>query len=559
MKRVQFGSMALVAIALVGCGKREEVVVEKPYTVTKGDVSVSIIESGTVDAIRSVEVKPQVTGRISRLLVDEGDQVVQGQLLAVIDPQETRLSYDQTNAQLVGAEAGVARSTIEIAQRRKTAAVALAQAEARVTQLELEVKNTPALLNAEIASAEANLRSAKADRDRIKNSTQPTQIAATKATLQEAEQNLRNAKFEYDRQVELEKQGYSALKNVQNAQLNVQLAQTRLENSRVAMNRQEAGLEADMKRADEAVAAAETTVRRAKTNLYTIPSKKAELNSARAEVLRARAGLSDPALLEKSRQQGEASVAQLRSALQESNRKLNETSIKSPLTGTVSKKLLQIGEMASGLSSFSAGSTIFKIEDRTKMRVKLAVNEIDIAKLNVGMPSEVTVDAVPNEKITGKISKMAPARQLTAAGTEVQVGTDAVVKYEVEIVLDKTVPALRSGMSAKCTMNVASSKNVVFLPVEYVEKKDNEFFVYFPGVAVKKGEVAKPTKQKIKVGVISNSRYEILSGVKAGDNVVKPAFSGPARKGFMSMGPDDDGGDPDDKVGNDAAAKDAKK
>ena len=208
MKRVQFGSMALIAIALVGCGKREEVVVEKPYTVTKGEVSVSIIESGTVDAIRSVEVKPQVTGRVAKLLVDEGDQVVEGQLLAVIDPKETRLSYDQTNAQLSGAEAGVARSTIEIEQRRKTAAVALAQAEARVTQLELEVKNTPALLNAEIASAEANLRSAVADRDRIKNSAQPTQVAATKATLQESEQNLRNAKFEYERQVELEKQGY---------------------------------------------------------------------------------------------------------------------------------------------------------------------------------------------------------------------------------------------------------------------------------------------------------------------------------------------------------------
>jgi HlyD family secretion protein len=550
MKRVQFGSMALVAIALVGCGKREEVVAEKPYTVTKGDVSISIIESGTVDAIRSVEVKPQITGRISKLLVDEGDRVVEGQLLAVIDPQETRLSYDQTNSQLVGAEAGVARSTIEIAQRKKTAAVALAQAEARVTQLELEVKNTPALLKAEIASAEANLRSAEADRDRIKNSSQPTQIAATKATLQEGEQNLRNAKFEYERQVELEKQGYSALKNVQNAQLNVQLAQTRLENARVAMNRQEAGLEADMKRANEAVAVAETTVRRAKTNLYTVASKRAELDSARAEVLRARAGLSDPALLEKSRQQGEASVAQLRSALQESARKLNETSIKSPLTGTISKKLLQIGEMASGLSSFSAGSTIFKIEDRTKMRVKLAVNEIDIAKLSVGMPAEVAVDAVPNEKISGKISKMAPARQLVN-GAEVQVGTDAVVKYEVEIVLDKTVPALRSGMSAKCTMNVASSKNVVFLPVEYVEKKENEFFVYIPGAVLKKGEVSKPTKQKIKVGVISNSRYEVLSGVKAGDSVVKPTFSGPPRKGFMSMGPEDEG--------DDAAAKDSKK
>ncbi len=545
--------MALLAIALVGCGKREEVVAEKPYTVTKGDVSVSIIESGTVDAIRSVEVKPQVTGRISRLLVDEGDQVVSGQLLAVIDPQETRLSYDQTRAQLTGAEAGVERSTIEIAQRRKTAAVALAQAEARVKQLELEVKNTPLLLKAEIASAEANLRSAMADRDRIKNSSQPTQVAATKASLQEAEQNLRNAKFEYERQVELEKQGYSALKNVQNAQLSVQLAQTRLENARVAMNRQEAGLEADMKRANEAVAAAETTVRRAKTNLYTVASKRADLDSARAEVLRARAGLSDPALLEKGREQGQASVSQLRSALEDSARKLNETSIKSPLTGIVSKKMLQIGEMASGLSSFSAGSTIFKIEDRTRMRVKLAVNEIDIARLKLGMETEVTVDAIPNEKLVGRISKMAPSRQLSATGAEVQVGTDAVVKYEVEIVLDNSSNALRSGMSAKCRMNVASKKNVVFLPVEYVEKKDGEFFVYFPGVAAKPGEKAKNTKQKITVGITANSRYEVVSGVKEGDKIVKPEFNGPPRKGFMQMGPDDE------EATDEAAKKDDKK
>lgn len=543
MKRVQFGSMALVAIALVGCGKREEVVAEKPYTVTKGDVAVSIIESGTVDAIRSVEVKPQVTGRISQLMVDEGDQVVSGQLLAVIDPKETRLSYDQTRAQLTGAEAGVARSSIEISQRRKTAAVALAQAEARVQQLELEIQNTPKLIEADVDSAEANVRSAKADRDRLKQSSQPTQVASTSASLNEAEQNLRNAKLEYERQVELEKQGYSALKNVQNAQLTVELAQTRLANARTAMDRQDAGLRAEMKRADEAVSSAEAALVRAKANRYQLPSKRAELASARAEVLRARAGLSDPELLAKGREQSQASVAQLRSALEDSARKLNETEIKSPLTGIVSKKMLQIGEMASGLSSFSAGSTIFKIEDRTRMRVKLAVNEIDIARLSIGMPTEVTVDAIPGEKLAGKISKMAPARQLSAAGTEVQVGTDAVVKYEVEIVLDNTSNRLRSGMSAKCRMNVASKKDVVFLPVEYVEKKDDQFFVYFPGVPAKKGEKAVSKKQKISVGVVSNSRYEVLSGVKSGDQLVKPEFSGPARKGFMQMGPDDGGDD----------------
>lgn len=540
--KFQYVGFSILALAVVGCGKREEVAVEKPYTVTKGDVSSSIIESGTIDAIRSVEVKPQVTGRISRLLVDEGASVVEGQLLAVIDPKETRLQFDQTRAQLRGAEAQVSRSAIEIEQRRKTARVAVSQAEARVKQLELEVKSTPALLQAEVASAEANLRSAIANRDGLKNSTQPTQVASTKAQLEEAQENLRNAKFELERQKELETKGYSALKNVQVAQLNVEVAEARLRNAQAASERQAQGLSAELKRADEQVEVAKTQLVRAKANLFQAPSKRAELESARAEVLRARAGLSDPMLLEKGKEQSQASVEQLRSALENNARQLNETEIKSPLTGIVSKKMLQIGEMASGLSSFSAGSTIFKIEDRTRMRVKLAVNEIDIAKLRLGMEAEVTVDAIANKTMKGKISKMAPARQLVN-GQEVQVGTDAVVKYEVEIVLDEANAELRSGMSAKCQMNTAKRTNVVYVPAEYVEKKGTEYYVYFPGPKVKPGEKAKNEKKKISVGVITGSRYEVTSGLKEGDKLVKPEFSGPPRKGFMQMGPDDDSGD----------------
>jgi hypothetical protein len=47
----------------------------------------------------------------------------------------------------------------------------------------------------------------------------------------------------------------------------------------------------------------------------------------------------------------------------------------------------------------------------------------------------------------------------------------------------------------------------------------------------------------LKVGLVTASRVEILSGVKAGDKVVKPDFSGPKRKGFMQMGPDDESND----------------
>lgn len=533
--------LILVGMSLQSCGKREAPTTEKPYEVTKGDVAVSIIETGTVDAVRTVEIKPQVTGRLAELFVDEGSMVVAGQLLAVIDPQETQLRVEQGRAQLMGAQSVVERSSLEIDQRRKTAKAALAQAEARVKQLELEIANQPSLLQADVKQAEAALASAEQDRDRLVKSSQPTQKVSTLASLNEAEQNLKNAKLEVERQRDLERKGFVSLRAVQTAELNVGVAEARYRTARESFSRLEAGLNAELQRSEEAVKTARAQVQRARANLFQLGTRKEDLASAKAEVERAKASLTDPALLEKTKQQGQATVMQLSSALRDQERQLNETKVKSPISGIVTKRVLQVGELATGLSQFGAGSTILKIEDRTKMRVKLAVNEIDVARLSIGMKAEVMVDALQGQKFSGTISKIAPARQ-EAAGQTVQVGTDSVVKYEVEIVLDESSKSLKSGMSAKCTMNADKRTNVVYLPVEYTEKKDGAYFAAFPPKDLKDPNA---TKQRIplKVGLVTASRVEIVSGVKVGDKVVKPDFSGPKRKGFMQMGPDDESND----------------
>lgn len=528
----------ILALAIVGCGKREEPTAEKPLTVTRGDVEITIIENGTVDAIKTVEAKPQVTGRISKLFVDEGSVVKAGDLLAIIDPKPTQLQLDQNRAQLIGAQSQVDRSTIEIEQRKKTARVAVQQAEARVKQLELELASSPALLQAEITQAQANLDSALQDRDRLVKNSQPTQLATAKANLDEAEQNLRNAEIDYKRQQDLEAKGYVSAKVVETAKLALDNARTRFLNMKTTYDRIDAGFTADLARADEAIKANRAALSRAKTNLYTLATKKEDLTSARAELERAKAGLADPALLEKSRLQSKASVMQLQSSMQETERLLRETQVRSSISGIVTKRLLQEGENATGLGQFSSGTTILRIEDRTKMRVKLAVNEIDVARLTRGMVAEVNVDALPGKTLTGRISKIAPAKQAVEGQTTL-VGSDSVVKYEVEIILDSVDPGLKSGMSAKCTMRVASKKNVVFLPASYVEKRGMEYYASFPANDPKNPK-AKPTSKKIKVGLVTSSRIEIIDGVKEGDQVVQPEFKGPPRKGFMQMGPDDD-------------------
>jgi len=224
----------------------------------------------------------------------------------------------------------------------------------------------------------------------------------------------------------------------------------------------------------------------------------------------------------------------------DAERQLSETDIRAPISGIVTKKALQVGELATGLSQFSSGTTIVKIEDRTAMRVKLDVNEIDVAKMTLGMPAKIDVDAIPNHTFNGVVKKIAPASKdssASASTTTTTASTDSVVKYEVEILLKDAVPQLRSGMSAKCTMEVLNHPNVLLLPLEYVGKEGKKSFVEIPPKKPGPGVVA--DRQYIVVGASSGSLVEIVSGVTKGTTVQKPLYKGPARKGAMQFGNDD--------------------
>jgi HlyD family secretion protein len=531
MKLKSMAPLIALAVVLSSCGKREVAVAEKPYEVTLGTVSTSIIETGTVGAYRTVEVKPQVTGRLKRLNFDEGDSVVKGELMAIIDPQETQLRVSQNRAQLIGAQSQVDRSSLEITQRKQSAAASLIQAKSRVRQLEAEIETQPALLRADVEVAEANLASNIQDLERLLKSTQPINRASIQASLDEASENLKNTKLELERQKDLEQKGFVSLRDVQTATLNVQVAEARYRSAKESSLKLNAGLDSDIARANEAINTAKAQVKRAKASLFQLKSRREDLINAKAAVSLAEAALKDPALLQKGKLQNAASVMQLKSQLSESERQLGETRVISPIEGIVTKKLLQVGELATGLSTFGSGSTIYKVEDRSRMRVNLAVNEVDVARLVVGMKATVKVDAFNNESFEGRVTKIAPARQETN-GQAVQVGTDSVVKYEVEIVLNNTNHKLRSGMSAKCNINVANRKNAVFVPGSYLDKKDDQYYA-----SVVSGASSKPERRKVKVGIITTAKVEILSGLKAGEKLITPEFNGPKRKGFMEGGP----------------------
>lgn len=506
--------------------------------VEKGDLTVEVVETGTLQAVKVVEIKSRVSGRVKRLYVDEGDYVKSGQLIAEIDPQETQLQVDQNLAQIRGAQAGTDRQSIEIAQRRVTASNALSKARSNLRQTEMELKIQPGLTLASITAAKSAYEGAKQAYDQLVNVTHPNSRTSASVALKDAQNNLENANRELLRQTKLLEQGYVSVRDVESARLQVQLAETKLQSVQDSNSRLEENQRLDREQASERMKQAKAELDRATANTIQDRVKREQYARAVKDVSDAEAQLRDVAALEAGRRQQLAQVQQLRSVLSDGQRQLRETRIVAPIDGLVTSKLVQEGELVASLNSFSAGSTIVQIEDRSKMVVKLNINEIDVAKLKLGTKADVKVDAFPNDSFRGSVTKIAPASIATsAAGASTSAG-EAVVKYKVEVTLVAPDEKLKSGMSGKCTMRVVDKKDVLRAPVDFVGQDEKGSYIMLAPKNTKDPK-DKGTRVDVVVGDKSSTYVEIKSGATLGQSIVKPDYKGPSRKGMMSFGPDD--------------------
>lgn len=221
--------------------------------------------------------------------------------------------------------------------------------------------------------------------------------------------------------------------------------------------------------------------------------------------------------------------------INQSPQQFKGSSLVAPIDGVVLTKNVEIGEsITSGVSSFNAGTVVFTVADVSKMIVKAGVNEVDIGKIKVGMPVRVTLDAYPKVKFQGRIDRIAPAVRID----------DKVRVFDVEIRLDAQGRELRSGMTANIEVNGERKEKVLTVPVESVFQRDDSEIVF---VKKKWDPKAKPVASKeakndkdawkkfferrtVVTGLADNSRVEILSGLKPGEEVALEDPTLPADK-----------------------------
>lgn len=155
-----------------------------------------------------------------------------------------------------------------------------------------------------------------------------------------------------------------------------------------------------------------------------------------------------------------ATVIRQRANLDLAKQRLEDATVQASVAGTVIEKPVSLGMViASASSSVSGGTTIIKMADLTKVRMRAQFNETDIGQIRAGQPAVVVVDAYPDRRFQGSVEKIEPQ-------AVVQQG---VTLFPVLVSLSNLDGALRPGMNGEVQVQIEMRPNVIAVPNEAIK------------------------------------------------------------------------------------------
>ncbi len=377
-------------------------------------------------------------GQVSEVLVQEGQPVEAGQVIAVLDTTEASLAVQQAETNLAAAQVRyeLVQST-EPARRLAditAARLALLQAQDALDKLEQNAQLETAQVQLAIATAQKALN--EAERNRL-NMNYPranqSTIDGAKAFYEIKQDELDKAQDEYDNVKHLPADNIErakALVNLRDAQNERDRALATL-NWYLGKNKEE-----DIAEADAQLALAKAQLENAQQRLAELqggPSAK-ELALANERIANAQA-LLDLANVQSVEQQlalAKAEVDAAQTRLDLAKAQLDRLSLKAPFAGEVTTVNIQPGEWV------LTGQHAVVLADLGTLLVETTnLTEIDVVQVSLGQSVSVAADALPGAEFAGTVESISKAYQ--------DVRGD--ITYATRIRLEETDPRLRWGMT----------------------------------------------------------------------------------------------------------------
>ena len=423
--------IGVVLLLLIGAGVGGSIYFRRPQTlevaaepIRKRDLEALVSASGKIQPKRQVNISANTMGRVTRLAVEEGQRVKQGQFLLEIDPRSL-------TGQLQRGQASVEAARSSLQQSR-------------------------------------------------------TLVEQAKATLELAEQNLK-------RQQELWKEGLTTRENLDRAQNDVNVRQAELR--------------------------------------------------ARQQDVRTR----------------EQQIRQEEAGLETTRYNLSQIIIESPMDGLVTRRNIEQGENVVVGTMNNAGTVLLTIADMSVIEAEVEVDETDIPNVSLGQRAKVTIDAVEGKTFGGRVTEIGNS-PIQAAGAAAAAGQRQATNFKVVITLDEEVPDVRPGFTCTADITTATRTQAVSVPIQSLTVREMLFdsknnLVHEPPPLRRRGgptasvetpvSAAEPppghTRKEtegvfvvrdgravfvpVTVGVAGERYFEVLSGLKEGDQVITGPFA----------------------------------
>jgi HlyD family secretion protein len=232
----------------------------------------------------------------------------------------------------------------------------------------------------------------------------------------------------------------------------------------------------------------------------TMTTALSDLSSAREKLNAARASETAVTLDGANSAQG-ARVMQLQAQIQNIQSNIAKTFMRSPFNGVVTKQEVEAGEIA------AAGEVIVSVISDDKLEIESNISEVNIGKIAVSNPVEITLDAYPGETFQGSVSYIDPGETII----------DAVVNYKVRIALTGTADTrIKSGLTANLTIETARRAGVLAIPSYAVKARDGKSYVM-----VTQGQGGVAQERAVELGIVGqDGTAEVLSGLSE-DEVIE--------------------------------------
>jgi HlyD family secretion protein len=332
-------------------------------------------------------------------------------------------------------------------------------------------------------------------------------------------------------------------------------------------------LEGQMQRGEASVAAAQSSLQSARTQ---VEQGRANLDLARQNLKRQedlwKEGLTTKENLEKAQndvtvreadlrtrtqdiETNEARIRQEQASLSTTRYNLNQIIITAPMDGLVTRRSIEEGETAVLGTMNNAGSVLLTIADMSVIEAEVEVDETEIPTVALHQEAKVTIDAVPDRTFKGRVTEIgnSPIQTSTQSSGQRQATT-----FKVVITLEEPVPDIRPGFTCTAEITTAKRKDVVAVPIQALTVR--EMLYNDKGEMVREtpnrrrrgtnietplsasnepppGHTRKETEGvfairdgkaiylPVKVGIAGEQYFEVLDGLKAGDQVITGPFA----------------------------------